>query len=246
MRQDNDAHPNSVSRRQFLQGAGGAAAGSVLVSLPQLAQAQEAEAAATRAGLKRYAAAGENITLEVNGRAAQLTLTPDTTLLHALRESLHLTGAKEVCNRGACGACTVLVDGRSVNSCLMLAIDAVGHKITTVEGLAKDRELDPVQQAFVDHDACQCGYCIPGFVVRSRALLDETPRADLNAIKQGLSGNICRCAAYVQIFAAVEAAAKAQGGRVSFSTGDPEPSQRKLVENETRTLSEAAAKGGRA
>jgi aerobic-type carbon monoxide dehydrogenase small subunit (CoxS/CutS family) len=197
-----------VSRRQFLQGAGGAAAGTVLVSLPTLAQAQQPQVAPTRDGLKRYAAAGENITLQVNGRPAQLSVTPDTTLLHALRELLNLTGAKEVCDRGACGACTVLVDGRSINSCLMLAIDAVGHKITTVEGLAKDKQLDPVQQAFVDHDACQCGYCIPGFVVRSRALLDETPHPDRAAIQRGLCGNICRCAAYVRIFAAVEAAAK--------------------------------------
>ncbi|MEX2308802.1 MAG: (2Fe-2S)-binding protein [Pirellulales bacterium] len=208
MGQDNGSKPSGVSRRQFLQGAGGAAAGSVLVSLPPFARAQDADAAATRAGLKRYPAAGENITLQVNGRPAQITATPNTTLLQAVRESLNLTGGKEVCDRGACGACTMLVDGRSVNSCMMLAVDAVGHEITTVEGLAKDQQLDAVQQAFVDHDACQCGYCIPGFVVRSRALLDETPHPDLDAIKHGLSGNICRCAAYVRIFAAVEAAAK--------------------------------------
>ncbi len=211
MRQENESKSGGVSRRRFLQGAGGAAAGSVFVAIPPFARGQEAQAAATRSGLKRYAAAGENITLHVNGRAAQLTVTPDTTLLHALRESLNLTGAKEVCDRGACGACTVLVDGRSVDSCLMLAIDAVGRKITTVEGLANDAQLDSVQQAFVDHDACQCGYCIPGFVVRSRALLDETPHPDREAIKHGLCGNICRCAAYVRIFAAVEAAAKGGG-----------------------------------
>jgi xanthine dehydrogenase YagT iron-sulfur-binding subunit len=208
MHQGNRSETGGVSRRQFLQGAGGAAAGSVLVSLPQLATAQEAGAAATRDGLKRYPAAGTSIALDVNGRAAQVSVTPETSLLSALRESLNLTGAKEACDRGACGACTVLVDGRSVNSCMMLAIDAVGHKITTVEGLAHDEELDPVQQAFVEEDACQCGYCIPGFVVRSRALLDESPQPDLEAIKHGLSGNICRCAAYVRIFAAVEAAAK--------------------------------------
>ena len=199
-----------VSRRQFLQVGGGAAAGSVLVSLPQLARGQGGDAggAATRNGLKRYAAGGGNVTLTINDRPAQITVTPNTTLLEAVRESLNLTGAKEVCDRGACGACTVLVDGRSVNSCMMLAIDAVGKKVTTVEGLAKDGQLDPVQQAFVDHDACQCGYCIPGFVVRSRAFLDENPTPDLEAIKQGLCGNICRCAAYIRIFAAVEAAAK--------------------------------------
>ena len=207
MHQDNGSKSAGVSRRQFLQGASGAAAGTVLVTLPEFARAQEGEAA-TRSGLKRYSASGGNITLTVNDRPAQITATPDTTLLEAVRESLNLTGAKEVCDRGACGACTVLVDGRSVNSCMMLAVEAVGKKITTVEGLGKNGQLDPVQQAFVDHDACQCGYCIPGFVVRSRALLDETPNPDRESIKQGLCGNICRCAAYVRIFAAVEAAAK--------------------------------------
>jgi xanthine dehydrogenase YagT iron-sulfur-binding subunit len=207
MQPDNGSTTGGVSRRQFLQGAGGAAAASAIVTLPKLARGQEA-APAVRLGLKRFAATGGNITLEVNGRPAQLTVTPDTTLLRAVRESLNFTGAKEVCDRGACGACTMLVDGRSVNSCMMLAIDAVGKKITTVEGLMNDRELDPVQKAFVENDACQCGYCIPGFVVRSRALLDETPKPDREAIKAGLCGNICRCAAYVRIFAAVEAAAK--------------------------------------
>jgi len=207
MQPDNGSTTGGVSRRQFLQGAGGAAAASAIVTLPKLARGQEA-APAVRLGLKRFAATGGNITLEVNGRPAQLTVTPDTTLLRAVRESLNFTGAKEVCDRGACGACTMLVDGRSVNSCMMLAIDAVGKKITTVEGLMNDRELDPVQKAFVENDACQCGYCIPGFVVRSRALLNETPKPDREAIKAGLCGNVCRCAAYVRIFAAVEAAAK--------------------------------------
>jgi xanthine dehydrogenase YagR molybdenum-binding subunit len=220
MHHENGSKASGVSRRQFLQGAGGAAAGSVLINIPQIAHAQEADSPATPNGLKRYAASGAKVTLEVNGRPAQLTLTPDTTLLQALRESLNLTGAKEVCDRGACGACTVLVDGRSVNSCLMLAIDAVGHKITTVEGLADDARLDPLQQAFVDNDACQCGYCIPGFVVRARALLDETPNPDREAIKHGLCGNICRCAAYVRIFAAVEAA-RAKGGPPAAPTDPP-------------------------
>jgi len=211
MQQDNGSKPGGVSRRQFLQVGGGAAAGSVLISLPEMARGQGDVATATRNGLKRYAATGGNITLTVNDRPAQITVTPDTTLLEAVRESLNLTGAKEVCDRGACGACTMHVDGKSVNSCMMLAIDAVGKKITTVEGLAKNGQLDPVQQAFVDHDACQCGYCIPGFVMRSRAFLNETPNPDRQAIKHGLCGNICRCAAYIRIFAAVEAAAK--GGR---------------------------------
>jgi aerobic-type carbon monoxide dehydrogenase small subunit (CoxS/CutS family) len=212
MHRDNDSRPAGVSRRQFLQGAGGAAAGSVLIGLPQGVAAEQAVGVTTADGLKRFPASGAAIALEVNGRRAQLNVTPDTTLLEAVRESLNLTGAKEVCDRGACGACTMLVDGRSVNSCMMLAIDAVGQQITTAEGLAKNNQLDPVQKAFVDHDACQCGYCIPGFVVRSRAFLDENPQADREAIKHGLCGNICRCAAYIRILDAVEAAAK--GGRV--------------------------------
>lgn len=208
MQQDHGSKSGGFSRRKFLQGASGAAAGSVLVTLPHLATGQGTDETATRAGLKRFAASGADVTLVVNGQPARITITPNTTLLEAVRESLSLTGAKPACDRGACGACTVLVDGRSVNSCLMLAVDAVGKKITTVEGLSKDGQLDPVQQAFVDHDACQCGFCIPGFVVRSRALLNETPHADRAAIRHGLCGNICRCAAYVRIFAAVEAAAK--------------------------------------
>jgi xanthine dehydrogenase YagT iron-sulfur-binding subunit len=205
MPEDRDGSAGGFSRRQFLQGAGGAAAGSVLVSLPQLVRAEED---AARPGIKRYAAVGAAIKLDVNGKSAELTVSPNTTLLEALRESLNLTGAKQVCDRGACGACTMLVDGRSVNSCMMLAVDAAGHKITTVEGLVQGGKLDAVQQAFVECDACQCGYCIPGFVVRSRALLDESPKLDREAIKHGLSGNICRCAAYVRILGAVELAAK--------------------------------------
>jgi len=209
MQPDQESKPGGVSRRQFLQGAGGAAAASsMLATLPQLALGKDAAEPAVRPGLKRISATGGNITLQINGQPAQVAITPDATLLRAVRESHGLTGAKEVCDRGACGACTMLVDGRSVNSCMMLAIDAVGKKITTVEGLVSDGQLDPVQRAFVQNDACQCGYCIPGFVVRSRALLNETPKPDRDQIKAGLCGNICRCAAYVRIFAAVEAAAK--------------------------------------
>lgn len=203
---------SGVSRRQFLQGAaGGVVTGSVWGNIPRLARGADAPSTPSPDGLRRFSAAGEEITLLVNGKSCRLTLTPDVTLLRALRESLGLTGTKEVCDRGACGACTVLVDGRSVNSCMMLAIDAIGHNITSVEGLAGDGQLDPVQQAFIDHDACQCGYCIPGFVVRSHALLDETPHPTGDEIRRGLCGNICRCAAYAQIFEAVAAAAN--GGR---------------------------------
>jgi xanthine dehydrogenase YagT iron-sulfur-binding subunit len=204
-----DTTPSGFSRRRFLKGAAsGAAASSALATLPGLAQESAAEA--TRQGITRYAADGVGAVLKVNGVEKAVQFTPQTTLLHALRESLALTGAKEVCDRGACGACTVLIDGRSVNSCMMLALDAVGREVTTVEGLKKGDELDSIQKAYVEHDACQCGYCIPGFVVRSRALLDEHAgeQLDREAIKHGLCGNICRCAAYTRILDAVEAAAQ--------------------------------------
>lgn len=207
MGRDNEPTRDGFSRRRFLQGAGGAAAGSVLVGVPALAHGKET-ATTTAAGLTRYPASGANITLSINGQATPLVVTPDATLLRAVREQLHMTGTKEVCDRGACGACTVMVDGRSVKSCLMLAIDAIGHEVTTVEGLVKDGHPDPVQQAFIDHDACQCGYCIPGFVMRSRAFLDENPSASRDQIKHGLCGNICRCAAYTRIFDAVASVSK--------------------------------------
>ena len=178
----------------------------MLVSLPGLARGEET--AASMPGLTRYGASGAKISLKINGKLTSLTVTPDTTLLDAVRESLQLTGTKEVCDRGACGACTVLVDGRSVNSCMLLAIDAVGHDVTTIEGLSAGGRPDPIQQAFIDHDACQCGYCIPGFVMRSHAVLNETPAQAGEEIKHGLCGNICRCAAYTRIFDAVTAAAK--------------------------------------
>lgn len=200
----NRATGNDVSRRQFLREAGAVAAGSGALLHSTTTVAEEPEDVQVVTGIQTYAASGDTIHLEINGKRTPLRVTPDTTLLQVLRESLELTGSKEVCDRGACGACTVLLDGRSVNSCMLLAIDAVGRSITTVEGLEKNGQLDPVQEAFIKNDACQCGYCIPGFVVRSRALLDETPHPNCEQIKQGLSGNICRCAAYAAILAAVQ------------------------------------------
>jgi xanthine dehydrogenase YagT iron-sulfur-binding subunit len=206
-----DDTPPGFSRRKFLRGAAGSAAASTaLATLPAIAEAAPADGA-VRAGLTRYAADGAEMVLKINGAQRTVALTPQTTLLQALRETLALTGSKEVCDRGACGACTVHVDGKSVNSCMMLAADAIGAEIRTIEGLKQGDRLDPVQQAFIDHDACQCGFCIPGFVMRSRALLDEQPNLDRDGIKEGLCGNICRCAAYVRILDAVESVAK--GGR---------------------------------
>lgn len=197
-----------LSRRGFLRGAGTAAVTTGVIGIPVFVHGEEPQAPAAPTDIDKIASTGATISLSINGQAKEFTVSPADTLLQVIREQANLTGAKEVCSRGSCGACTVLVDGKSVNSCLMLAVDAVGHQVTTVEGLVKEGNLDPVQKAFAEHDACQCGYCIPGFVVRSKALLTEVPHPNREQVKEGLCGNICRCAAYVRIFDAVEAAGK--------------------------------------
>ena len=196
-----------LTRRRFLQGAGATVAGAALLRVGPLQAETGEHDLATGKGITRFPAAGQKITLKVNATEHAVEITPDTTLLEVLRERLDLTGSKEVCDRGACGACTVMVDGEAVNSCMMLALDCIGHEVVTIEGLADGDRLDPVQQAFVEHDASQCGYCIPGFIISARVLLNHNPAPDREQIKQGLCGNICRCAAYVRIFDAVEAAA---------------------------------------
>jgi aerobic-type carbon monoxide dehydrogenase small subunit (CoxS/CutS family) len=151
------------------------------------------------------------LSLTVNGRVQTITVEPRVTLLRALRNHLGLTGAKEVCERGACGGCTVLLDGAPICACLLLAVDAVGHEITTVEGLGAPDQLSPVQAAFVECDALQCGFCTPGFVVASTALLRQNPHPSLEEIKAGLAGNLCRCGTYGRIFEAVQRAAQQKG-----------------------------------
>jgi xanthine dehydrogenase YagT iron-sulfur-binding subunit len=147
------------------------------------------------------------ILLHINGAEQGLVLEPRRTLLDALRDNLHLTGTKKVCDMGDCGACTVLVDGRAMYACLLLAIDCQGRRITTIEGLARDGKLDPVQQAFIDVDAFQCGFCTPGQVMSLRALLDETSAPSDEDIRRAISGNLCRCGAYINILRAGRMAA---------------------------------------
>jgi aerobic-type carbon monoxide dehydrogenase small subunit (CoxS/CutS family) len=147
------------------------------------------------------------IRVKVNGRRRELAVAAHHTLLDVLRDDLGLTGTKECCLVGECGACTVLIGERSVDSCLMLAAEADGLAITTVEGLASGARLDPLQQAFLDTGAAQCGFCIPGQLVSARALLTETPRPTREQVEEGLAGNLCRCAGYEQIIEAVLAAA---------------------------------------
>ena len=153
-----------------------------------------------------------HIELTVNGRGRSVDVEPHHTLLEMLRDDLGLTGTKECCLVGECGACTVIVDGESVDSCLMLGVEADGAAVTTVEGLATGEGLDPLQEAFLETGAAQCGFCIPGQLVAARALLDEVPHPSRAEIEEGLAGNLCRCAGYEQIMEAVALAADREGG----------------------------------
>ena len=196
----NPGNSASVSRRTFLKTVGvGAAATGLSVPAPRSAEAAILGPDAVP------------VALTVNGVVHSLTLEPRVTLLRALRNHLGLTGAKEVCERGACGGCTVLLDGEPICSCMMLAVDAVGHAITTVEGLGTPERMSPVQTAFVECDAMQCGFCAPGFVVASTALLRKHPNPSLEEIKAGLAGNLCRCGTYSRIFEGVRKASKGRG-----------------------------------
>ncbi len=190
--------PTRVSRRTFLKTAGVGAAATSLVGA-------SAPASATVLGPDAVP-----LTLKVNGALRTVTVEPRVTLLNALRNHLDLTGAKLACDRGGCGACTVLLDGEPVCSCLMLAADAAGHEITTVEGLGTPDTMSPLQAAFIECDALQCGFCTPGFVVSGTALLRSNPNPSLDQIKDGLAGNLCRCGTYGRVFEAIQKAAKAR------------------------------------
>jgi aerobic-type carbon monoxide dehydrogenase small subunit (CoxS/CutS family) len=145
--------------------------------------------------------------LRVNGGDYEVFVEPYKTLQNVLREELNFTGVKEGCQDGNCGSCTVLVDGKAVKSCMMLAPQAKGKEILTIEGLAKDGQLHPLQQAFIDHFAVQCGYCTPGMILTAKALLDENPNPTEDEVREALHGNLCRCTGYIKIVEAVLAAA---------------------------------------
>lgn len=147
-------------------------------------------------------------TLNINKREYQLDLKGHETLLEVLRDSLGLTGTKTACEESECGTCAVVMGGKAVLSCITLAADCVGKEITTIEGLADGEELHPVQQAFIDHGAVQCGFCIPGMIISAKALLDKNPEPTRGEIEHGLDGNLCRCGCYLKIFDAVRAAGK--------------------------------------
>ena len=149
-----------------------------------------------------------SITVTVNGAKERLDVPSNMTLLQMLREQLGLTGTKNGCEAGECGACTVLVGGEPVNSCMMLAVEADGQEVLTVEGLAPEGQLSPLQEAFVEHNAIQCGYCTPGMLMTAHALLERNPSPSEQEIKEGLVGNLCRCTGYVRIIDAIQAVAR--------------------------------------
>jgi aerobic-type carbon monoxide dehydrogenase small subunit (CoxS/CutS family) len=191
-----------VSRRTFIKGLGTTAVATVAAQTAAVAQELE------KINAEKVIGPGAvPVTLLVNGEKLQLQLEPRVTLLDALRNYSSLTGSKEGCDRAACGACTVLMDGKAIYSCQKLAIEAQGHQITTVEGLAKNGELSKVQKAFIDKDALQCGYCTPGFIMSVTALLDKNPRPTLEETKHACAGNLCRCGTHPHILKAVFEAA---------------------------------------
>ena len=147
------------------------------------------------------------LTMTVNGNEIDVAVTPNTTLLEVLRDDLGFTGVKEGCSEGVCGACTVLMDGAPIRSCLTLALEAEGASITTIEGLASGGQLHPIQQAFIDQGAVQCGFCTPGMILSSKALLDRSPHPTDEEIKTALTGNFCRCTGYKKILDAVRSVA---------------------------------------
>ena len=185
MASDND----DLSRREFI-GSAIVAGGAISLAM-NMVRADEAASPAVPMGLR------------VNGREHQVSLDPRVTLLDALREHLHLTGSKKGCDHGQCGACTVLIDDRRVLSCLTLAVVAAGAKVTTIEGLADGDRLHPVQEAFIEHDAFQCGYCTSGQICSAVGLLNEGHAKSDDEVRELMSGNICRCGAYPNIVAAV-------------------------------------------
>jgi len=149
----------------------------------------------------------ELVHLTVNDEAHEIEVNSNMTLLELIRDELGLMGAKKSCNEGECGACTVLVDGKPVNSCLVLAIEMGGKKILTIEGLGKEGKLDSLQEAFIKHEGFQCGFCTSGMILTAKALLEENPHPSEDEIKKAISGNLCRCTGYIQIIASIKAAA---------------------------------------
>lgn len=195
---------SGLSRRGFLKGIGTSGAATSLIAE---VQAQEADTAP-----KVHGPGEIPVTLNINGKHHHTHVEPRVTLLDALRNRLDLTGAKKVCDRGTCGACTVLIDGEPAYACSMLAVEAQGREVTTIEGLGTPDQMNAVQEAFVDNDAQQCGFCTPGFVVACTAVLEKNPDASLEEAQSGCGGNLCRCGTYAGMNQALLDAAKSMKG----------------------------------
>ena len=211
MNDPNKPTTSGLSRRQFLKGSGAAAAATALgqSTLPRFAEAAGAAPDAKEA--VGMGPAAVKLELSVNGSTLKTSVEPRVTLLDALRNYLDVTGCKRVCDRGTCGACTVMLDGKPVYSCTTFAVEAQCKAIKTAEALVADGRLDAVPAAFAKHDAQQCGFCTPGFVVAMRAAFDHNPNATPAEIEEALSGNICRCGTYQQMRDAIAALCKSHG-----------------------------------
>jgi aerobic-type carbon monoxide dehydrogenase small subunit (CoxS/CutS family) len=202
---------HGISRRGFLKGAGLTAAGTALIDGVQAFSRETA--AATNPGVRELGPGPVPIRLKINGKEQSLEIEPRITLADALRTHLSMTGTKVICDRGACSGCTVWLDKMPVNSCMTLALDAIGHEVTTIEGISAVGAPHPLQAAFVKHDAMQCGFCTPGMVMSCVALLEKNPHPTESDVRLAISGNLCRCGTYPKIFAAtLEAAGNTQKG----------------------------------
>jgi xanthine dehydrogenase YagT iron-sulfur-binding subunit len=200
------SHPSgAITRRSFLKGGAVAAVAGLVGAAPPL---QAAEKLPEPGVAERLGPDAVPIELRINGVKHRLSVEPRVTLLHALRDHLGLTGTKLVCDRGACGACTVHLDGKPITSCMILAVDARGHEIATIEGLGTPDRMHPIQQSFMEHDALQCGFCTPGMVMSVAAELKRNPAATLDEIRRAVAGNTCRCGTYPHVFAAALDAAR--------------------------------------
>lgn len=198
----------AVSRRGFLRGLSGSLAATALSGAVVMREEQEAEAVEPQGTAANPMTGTATVSLTVNGQKKTANVDLRRTLLEMLRTDFDLTGTKKVCDRGSCGACTVLLDGKPAYSCMTLAVEAEGRKVETVEGMAKGNKYHPLQTAFVEHDALMCGFCTPGFLMSSKALLDKNKNPTLEDVKNACCGNICRCGTYPRIFEAVLDAAK--------------------------------------
>ena len=205
----NGVEQRGFSRRLFMKGVGTGAAGAAVLTGTMPGAEPEAFAASHKEG---KGPGSVPITLNINGKKHDVKVEPRETLLDVLRNRLDLTGSKLICGYGSCGGCTVHLDGKAAYGCLQLAIKSQGKKITTIEGLANGDELHPVQDAFLETDALQCGFCTPGFIMAMAAVFNEKPTATLEEVKEGISGNICRCGTYTQMFDAAELVCKRNGG----------------------------------